>query len=68
MLELAAALVAQSTPWPIIVLTTNPRRATIDLARNCGVTLIEKPLLGETLDDALRGAFDGERRSAPRLS
>jgi DNA-binding response OmpR family regulator len=58
MLDLAVALKGAACPIPIIVLTTNPSRATVERARNCGALLIEKPLLGETLGDALRKLFD----------
>jgi DNA-binding NtrC family response regulator len=58
MLGLASALQEVARPLPIIVLTTNPSRATIEQAHRCGVLLIEKPLLGDALGDALRTLFE----------
>jgi hypothetical protein len=57
MLGLASAL-QEACPFPIVVLTTNPSRTTIERARHCGVLLIEKPLLGDVLGDTLRTLFE----------
>jgi len=60
MLDLAAYLSHASSLIAVIVLTTYPSRATRKRAHRCGVTLIEKPLLGETLNEALRASFAAE--------
>ena len=57
MLDLAAELQKKACPLPIVVLTTNPSRATIMRAHSSGTLLIEKPLLGETLGEALGKLF-----------
>ena len=63
-----AAFVALTDSWtprpvkdlPAILITSNPSSMTRERAGQAGVVIIEKPLLGNTLSDAIREALDSE--------
>lgn len=52
-----AQLRARGVGLPALLITTNPDRALRSTAAAAGVSIIEKPLLGDTLFDAIRQAF-----------
>jgi DNA-binding NtrC family response regulator len=57
-LQLGARLSEWYCRLPVIVLATNPTRATQQWARTRGIILIEKPLLGEALGNVLHTIFE----------
>ena len=61
-LEVALALRERSIDLPIILITTHPTRSLKQNAAAEGIEIVEKPLLGNTLSEAIRAAFQTERR------
>jgi len=53
-LQMALRLRRAGSLRPIILLATNPSRATAEQARRHDVLLVEKPLLGRSLEEALQ--------------
>jgi two-component system response regulator FixJ len=53
-LALAAALRARGVACPAILMTTNPAQKVQAAAAEAGLTIVEKPLLGNTLAEAIR--------------
>jgi two-component system, LuxR family, response regulator FixJ len=60
-LQLLDRLRARGHDLPAILITSNPSAATRERASQAGVVIIEKPLLGNTLSDAIREALDHDR-------
>jgi two-component system response regulator FixJ len=56
-LDLLDRLRARGHDLPAILITSNPTAATRERAAAAGVVIIEKPLLGNTLSDAIREAL-----------
>ena len=56
---LVHALRARGLDCPAILMTTNPNAGTRQRASDAGVTIIEKPLLGNALAEAVRAAVRG---------
>jgi len=56
-LQLLDRLRARGHELPAILITSNPTPATRENAARAGVPIIEKPLLGSTLSDAIRAAL-----------
>ena len=56
-LQLLDRLRAKGHDLPAILITSNPSAATRDRAARTGISIIEKPLLGNTLSDAIREAL-----------
>lgn len=52
-LQAALRLRRAGASLPILLLSTNPSRATLEQARRHDVVLVEKPLMGRALEDAL---------------
>jgi FixJ family two-component response regulator len=61
-LEVALALRERSIDLPIILITTHPTRSLKQNAAAEGIEIVEKPLLGNTLSEAIRAAFQTERK------
>jgi len=57
-LQLGARLSEWYGHLPVVVLATNPTRATKQWAHMRGIILIEKPLLGEALSNVLHTIFE----------
>ena len=66
-LELVAALRARGVDSPAILITSDPSAHLRREAAAAGLTLVEKPLLGNGLADAIRSALAGSRPS-PRAA
>ena len=62
-LALLAQLRGRGVDLPAVLITTNPRRDLRRRAAAAGVAIVEKPLLGDALIDAVRQA-----RPAPRAA
>lgn len=60
-LMLLSDLRAAGVTLPAILVTSHASAAVRAEARQAGATLIEKPLLGDTLVTAIRGAISGQR-------
>jgi FixJ family two-component response regulator len=60
-LEVVASLRERHISWPAILITTHPSAGLRQRAAHAGITLIEKPLLGDALTQGVREAI--ERRS-----
>jgi FixJ family two-component response regulator len=62
-LQLLDRLRASGHDLPAILITSNPSPATRETAARAGIPVIEKPLLGNTLGDAIREAlqYDSDR-------
>jgi FixJ family two-component response regulator len=58
-LDLVAALRARGKRPPSILITSHPSAAVRDEAREAGVQIVEKPLLGNTLVDRIRSVLAG---------
>jgi two-component system, LuxR family, response regulator FixJ len=56
-LELLQRLRARGIDAPAILITTGPSSSVRGAARRAGVHIIEKPLLGNALSEAIRNAF-----------
>jgi two-component system, LuxR family, response regulator FixJ len=56
-LQLLDQLRAQGHDLPAILMTSNPSSSTRERAARAGIVIIEKPLLGNTLSDAIRDAL-----------
>jgi len=61
-LEVALALRERSIDLPIILITTHPTRSLKQNAAAEGIEIVEKPLLGNTLSEAIRAAFQTGRK------
>jgi FixJ family two-component response regulator len=61
-LEVALALRERNIDLPIILITTHPTRSLKQNAAAEGIEIVEKPLLGNTLSEAIRAAFQTGRR------
>jgi two-component system response regulator FixJ len=57
-LQLLDRLRARGHDLPAILITSNPSLQTRERAAQAGVVIIEKPLLGNTLSDAIREALE----------
>jgi two-component system response regulator FixJ len=53
-LQLLDRLRAQGHDLPALLITSNPSQSTRERAAGAGILIIEKPLLGNTLSDAIR--------------
>lgn len=62
-LELVAELRERRSLIPAILITPQPNEDLRNRAAAAGVSIIEKPLLGSRLLDAVREAFDGHPKS-----
>jgi FixJ family two-component response regulator len=60
-IELLNALRSRKIDAPVVLITSNPSRSLRAIAQDCGATLVEKPLLGNALNDSVREAV-GMRR------
>jgi len=56
-LQLLDRLRARGHDLPAILITSNPSPSTRERAARAGIVIIEKPLLGNTLSDAIREAL-----------
>ena len=56
-LELVARLRARGIAFPAILITTNPSEAVHRRADAAGLAIVEKPLLGNALGEAIRSAL-----------
>jgi len=56
-MELVAALRARGVATPAILITTNPPPKVRHRASEEGLAIVEKPLLGDTLAEAIRSAL-----------
>ena len=61
-LQLLDRLRARGHDLPAILITSNPSPVTRQRAAQAGVVIIEKPLLGNTLSDAIREALENDPR------
>jgi two-component system, LuxR family, response regulator FixJ len=59
-LDLLVELRGRAVDLPAILITTHPSSEVRRRAALAGVTLIEKPLLNDTLFQAIRAALDGD--------
>jgi two-component system response regulator FixJ len=59
-LQLLDRMRARGHDLPAILITSNPGPATRERAAQAGVIIIEKPLLGNTLSDAIREAIEND--------
>ena len=59
-LELIARLRDRELTAPALLITSPPSRLLADRARAMGVAVVEKPLLGDTLLDAIRGLLGAD--------
>jgi two-component system, LuxR family, response regulator FixJ len=57
-LQLLDRLRARGYDLPAILITSNPSQTTRERAAQAGVVIIEKPLLGNTLSDAIREVLE----------
>jgi FixJ family two-component response regulator len=57
-LALVAELRARNVDLPAILITTNPTRAIYRRASEAGLPIVEKPLLGNALAEAIRDALN----------
>ncbi len=57
-LELARRLRARGIGLPVILITTNPGRTLLRRASAAGIRVVEKPLLSDTLSEAVSASFD----------
>lgn len=60
-LDLIAVLRARQFAAPAILITSHPSRSLQERARNAGVPIVEKPLLGNTLLDKIRDVVGNSR-------
>jgi len=60
-LDLLASLRRRGVDLPAVLITTNPRPELRRRAQAAGVPIVEKPLLGDALVDAVRRALPGAR-------
>jgi FixJ family two-component response regulator len=56
-LALVEALRSRGHRWPAILIASNPDIATLERADRAGVPIVEKPLLGNALIEAVREAL-----------
>jgi two-component system, LuxR family, response regulator FixJ len=63
-LDLLVELRKRNVDLPAILITTNPSSEVCRRAAVAGVSLIEKPLLNDTLFQGIRAAIDGQARVA----
>ncbi len=56
-LQLLDRLRSRGDDLPAILITSNPSASTRERAARAGISIIEKPLLGNTLSDAIREAL-----------
>jgi FixJ family two-component response regulator len=63
-LALLDQLRARGAKPPAILITSHPSEAVQRLALAAGMTIVEKPLLGDTLINAIRNAIDGKAPGA----
>jgi two-component system response regulator FixJ len=56
-LQLLDRLRARGHDLPAILITSNPRPSTRESAARAGIVIVEKPLLGNALSDAIRDAL-----------
>lgn len=61
-LDVALALRERAIALPIILITTHPTRTLRRSAAAEGIEIVEKPLLGNTLSEAIRSAFGTARK------
>jgi len=61
-LEVALSLRERAVDLPIILITTHPTRALRQNAAAEGIEIVEKPLLGNTLSESIRAAFQADRK------
>jgi len=61
-LDMLAALRARGTTTPAVLIATAPGEAVMRRAAAAHVSVVEKPLLGDTLNQAIAAAFDGAGR------
>ena len=61
-LEVALSLRERGIDLPIILITTHPTRSLKQNAAAEGIEIVEKPLLGNTLSEAIRAAFQIGRK------
>jgi FixJ family two-component response regulator len=61
-LDMLAKLRARGTTTPAVLITSAPGEALVRRAAEANVRIIEKPLLGNTLNKALDAVFDGTHR------
>jgi two-component system, LuxR family, response regulator FixJ len=62
-LELVAQLRARQISIPAILITANPTETLHNSAAAAGISIIDKPLLGSRLLEAIRKAFDGPKNA-----
>jgi len=62
-LELVAQLRDRQIPIPAILITANPTEILRNRAASAGISIIDKPLLGSRLMDAIRKAFGGPKNA-----
>jgi two-component system, LuxR family, response regulator FixJ len=55
-LDLVAELRARQVTAPVVLITSHPSRALTARAGKAGISIVEKPLLGNALLDKLRGS------------
>jgi two-component system response regulator FixJ len=65
-LDLVAKLREQQVAVPVILITTDPPKTLIVRAEGAGVPIVEKPLLGNALQEKIRELIGPEPR--PRLN
>jgi len=61
-LDLVAQLRARHVPIPAILITSHPSEKLRDRAAAAGISIVEKPILGNHLLDSVRAAFDGHSK------
>ena len=62
-LETLAKLRQRRVLVPAILITTHPSTATVELAKRIEVSIVEKPLLDNTLIEQIRAALDKRHKS-----
>ncbi len=63
-LDLLRRLRALNIGVPAILITTNPSRSLYHMAKLAGVPIVEKPLLGNALNERVRSALRGNGAAA----
>jgi two-component system, LuxR family, response regulator FixJ len=63
-LELVAQLRVRQISIPAVLMTANPTENLRNRAAAAGISIIDKPLLGSRLLDAIRKAFDGHMKDS----
>jgi FixJ family two-component response regulator len=64
-LDLVATLREQQVLVPVVLITSNPPKSLAVRARQAGVPIVEKPLLGNALIDMIRELTGAERPPRP---